>query len=81
MKNFLDLFKRFLKENGPVILISSVLIIYFYGPLLLHPQSFLLNGSGDGLKNYHEKLRKRADRKVKKKRKKSGGGGGAAFTI
>jgi hypothetical protein len=53
MKNFLDLFKRFLKENGPVILISSVLIIYFYGPLLLHPQSFLLNGSGDGLKNYY----------------------------
>ena len=53
MKNFLDLFKRFLKENGPVILISSVLIIYFYGALLLHPQSFLLNGSGDGLKNYY----------------------------
>lgn len=53
MKNFLDLFKRFLKENGPVILISSVLIFYFYGALLLHPQSFLLNGSGDGLKNYY----------------------------
>jgi hypothetical protein len=53
MKNFLDLFKRFLKENGPVILISSVLIFYFYGELLLHPQSFLLNGSGDGLKNYY----------------------------
>lgn len=53
MKNFLDILKRFLKENGPVLLISSVLILYYYGPLLLHPQSFLFNGSGDGLKNYY----------------------------
>lgn len=53
MKNFLETFKRFLKENGPVILISSALILFYYGSLLIHPQSFLFNGSGDGLKNYY----------------------------
>ena len=53
MKNFLETFKRFLQDNGPVLLISTALILYYYGQLLIHPQSFLFNGSGDGLKNYY----------------------------
>lgn len=53
MKNFLETIKRFLQDNGPVLLISTALILYYYGSLLIHPQSFLFNGSGDGLKNYY----------------------------
>jgi hypothetical protein len=53
MKNFLETLKRLLQDNGPVLLISTALILYYYGPLLVHPQSFLFNGSGDGLKNYY----------------------------
>ncbi len=53
MKNFLETLKRFLQDNGPVLLISTALILYYYGPFLIHPQSFLFNGSGDGLKNYY----------------------------
>ncbi len=53
MNNFLEAFKKQLQENGPVLLLASVIIFYFYGPFILHPQSFLLNGTGDGLKNYY----------------------------
>ncbi|NVN94285.1 MAG: hypothetical protein HXX18_03270 [Bacteroidetes bacterium] len=44
-----------MKKNFPFILLilfSTIFIFYFYGNVILHPDNYLFNGSGDGLKNY-----------------------------
>lgn len=36
-----------------VLLLSSVFVFFFYGKVLLSPNSYLFNPSGDGMKNYY----------------------------
>lgn len=36
-----------------VVLITFLVLSLFYGPILLHPQSYILNDLGDGIKNYY----------------------------
>lgn len=35
-----------------LILLSFILIVYFYAPVLFHPSQYLLNNGGDAIKNY-----------------------------
>ena len=45
-----------MKKKAPfltLILLSSIFIAVFYGKVLQHPNSFLFDDSGDGLKNYY----------------------------
>lgn len=47
--------KPFWVKNLPLvvlIILSFLLIIFFYGPVLFHPSTFLLNDTGDAIKNY-----------------------------
>lgn len=53
MKKLLDSVRHFLIENGPVIALSLLFLIYYYGPFLLKPNQFLFCATGDGLKNYY----------------------------
>lgn len=48
----MNLFAKFISSARPAILVTLLFLFWFYLPVLLHPNSWLFSGSGDGIRNY-----------------------------